>query len=272
MDFKRVLWGAPLALSACLSFTPLDQSSLSFMSAPGTDVSCLDRSATTIESYWNGEMGDSTHVDAFWGCATKAVNVFQSRVRGAQPGEYTAGEVRTLVSKFFIRGAVISDRLLEQTMKLKSAFLGGPADRVTAAELKQVKAWISLFEEQSQRVYPYVGYFVGRKRLDDASVEEASRVVAGLADRVGRELAHAGIALEFETLRAILDELSRFVDSAALGTDIAGLRDRVVVLEMIKADLVGGAGTEISGDEWVEIFRRLGQTARWYLKLKQLDQ
>jgi hypothetical protein len=277
MVFSRKLkwlWAgvALFSISACLSFVPLDSGGDNFMNAPGTDVRCLDQSASVILAFWQSDLQSTGNLSGLWNCAAKAVHVFETRVHGAAPGEYTADEIRTLVSKFFIRNAQISDRLLEQAMKMKAAFLGGPVDRITSQELEKVQAWIDLFHEETTQIYPYVGHFLGRVRLTDESVEEAAASVMALAVAVGEEIAKNRVSLEFETVRALLDELSRFVDSAELGDNLGGVRDRVVLVEMIKNDLVGGETGQISSDEWVPVFRRLAQTARWYLKSKQLDQ
>lgn len=103
---------AVVGLSSCLAFSPLDQSGQSFMNAPATDVTCLDHSASFIETYWNGVLADSSSVGNFWGCTSKAVNVFQSRVRGSVVGEYTANEVRTLATKFFIKNTTCTHRCI----------------------------------------------------------------------------------------------------------------------------------------------------------------
>jgi len=263
--------GSLMLVTSCISFSPLE-SAQNLMNSPETDIRCLDGSAPVILDYWEGNLQDLNALHGLWNCAAKAVHVFETRVRGAQPGVYTADEVRTLVAKFFLPGARITDRLLAGTMKMKAAFLGGPTDRVTSAEIQKIQDWIELFHQQSVKVYPYIGHFVGRVYLTDQSVLDAANAVMELALSMGQELQKNGISLEFETVREVLDELSRFVESPELGRNLVDLRDRIVLVEMIKNDLVGGTPGQISGGDWVEVFRKIAQTAHWYLKSKQLDQ
>lgn len=280
MASKKLALGVAAAALAvvggCYSFEPLSSGGGGFVNAPGTDVRCLDQSADTILKYWEGALdgtpGGSAGLDGFWGCNAKAVNVFRTRVRGAVLGQYTPEELRTLISKFFIKDAVISDRLLEQAMKVKTAFLGGTPDLVSADEIGKVLDWIDVLKEQSIRVYPYMGHFLGKTRLTEASVEEAYGVVLELATRLGEEVARSGVSLEFETIRILLDELTRFVASADLGNNIGGLRDRVRILRSIKMDLIGGDGTKIDGPEWVIIFRKVAQMVHYYLQNKLIEQ
>lgn len=254
--------------SGCLQFQPLQRPGTSMMGSPATDVSCLDSSATTIQSYWDGKISGDPAIGAFWGCIDKAIDVFHSRVRGAQADVYTAEEVRTLASRYFLRGAVISDRLLAAAMQAKAAFLGGPNDAITARELKRIKVWTDTFQRHSADLYPRLAYFQDRAPLDELTVEETAQAVVALANQMGQVLQGNGVSLTFATVDAMLDELSRFVEQPELSRNLGSLRRMLPLVQQIKVDLVGGDPTLVASEDWPALMRRAGQAARWYLLYK----
>ena len=145
-------------VTSCSEFLkgkPKAQDTIEIQSA---SLGCLDNVSQDMSQFFKSEAGPEA-VDKTVSCLTKTLTEFQRKVEGRQNADaFTAEEVYEIFTRF-VSQAKLSRAAAQNMLLLKSAILGGRSDRITKAEINDLKNYLQLVREEAIKLAPYVKVF-----------------------------------------------------------------------------------------------------------------
>lgn len=118
-------------------------------------MNCLSQIGPTVSAYVDDELNESD-ITEFFTCIQKAFVLFEGNTRGSKQDEYTPGEIRNFLQKYFIRDRKISDRLLAEFMLVKKTLIGGSVDVIKRKDLHEAVAILETLKKEALRLKPYI--------------------------------------------------------------------------------------------------------------------
>lgn len=124
----------------------------------GGSLGCLDNVSQDLSKFFKAEAGTEV-VDKTVACLTDTLTEFQKKVEGRQAADaFTADEVYDIFAKF-VSQAKLSRAAAQNMLLLKSALLGGSSERITKAEITDLKNYLQLVRVEAIKMAPYVKLF-----------------------------------------------------------------------------------------------------------------
>lgn len=191
-------------------------------------------------------------------CVVRGLDRFSDRVR-ADGADWTVEDIDSFLAKHF----KTSDNkpTIAMALRVKQAWLGGEADRLTRAELARLRAMLV-------RVKPELGGLSQRLNLAILRAESGRRVDADIVAETISHLA-AVFADEISHSKSERPPMS-FTDFAAgleqIGLGGEGVNAWVPLAKSVKGVLAGGDSERVEGREWPQLFRAVGRA--WGLTVR----
>ncbi|MCC7440298.1 MAG: hypothetical protein IT285_01615 [Bdellovibrionales bacterium] len=208
---------------------------------------CLNNLGPEVEKYLKGDIDPADWEDT-WDCALGAVDTFRDFVEGSVPGGYTVSDIHDFLKTFMVTDRPIPRSLVEATFKLKASIFGGPATKVTHAELEIFKDLMGDGKLVSMSLIPHL-----KARLERPDTQ----VLLAFASAVAR-----GSRVIGAKLRALTPHTSPMLASdlktlmSALGDTFDWELDPEIIPPLLatKALLIAGSADRIDPGQWADFF------------------
>lgn len=257
MPSKLIALLLALALTGC-SLRLNDETAAPAMKVSAGAEGCLAGAGETLNKYFEGKI-EEKELEGFWVCLEKALQMFTENTKGKNEQEFTSGELSGFLSKYFLKGRVIPEGFLRETMHLKQGMLGGSASSLTKTELRQTLALVKALHKVSVRLRPHMPITVSSLLARKASADQFELTLKDLQEG----LAEVGVALKdyqgayhFDRLSSLLTETKSFLyptDAENKTWLDAGLRWSLA-LRPAKAIFISPPQDEIRQTDWSKIY------------------
>ena len=224
----------------------------------GADTGCLSKAFDTWQEFFEGH-GDDAKIARLCDCASGALKLFAERTRGAKQGEFSPGELRDFLQRYFLGELKIPDNFVSETMHFKRALLGGSHGLLTVAEISRARELIGVVKEQLIKIRPFMPLspsMIEAAKGREGFLEAVINAIVGFGETAGGALQGSGEPYSLSRFEGFLDALERLYKGSGPGT----LKSRMPLIRALKEVLIG-PGDEISGGDWTRV---LGHGARWY--------
>ncbi|HUP58669.1 MAG TPA: hypothetical protein VM598_14520 [Bdellovibrionota bacterium] len=172
----------------------------------GVATGCLKGFSVRLGKFFEGE-GPASDVHALGSCVDQALVTFSEKARGAQAGFYSAEELRRFLNRYFVADAPFHEAFWGELMKVKRAWVGGPAEGFTVAELKRTRELITAIARATGRLEPALPLWpFGPAESDPARVETGVRAARAFVDELAPELARSRSLYDLADSDALLRE------------------------------------------------------------------
>lgn len=230
------------------------------------EFNCLSQIGEKIDGYFSAEMS-AAEIRQFYSCLGGAFEKFQRFTRGAESSSYSGQELRLFLEKEFLYPRKIEDGLLEQSMNLKQALLGGTTDKITREELQKLNLILRRLEQASLEMRTMVGPLnpsVARRSYPDYALrlqkaKESGAAVSLIAGTLGKQLESLVRPYSLQHIGGFLVELTRFIYGE--GEKLERVKSWARLIETVKPILVGGSREFVEPENWGAF---LESSASWY--------
>lgn len=144
--------------SSCTEFLKGKPKAQDYIEINSASLGCLDNVSEDMSKFLKAEVGEEA-VDKMYSCLTDTLSEFQKKVEGrAQADAFTAEEIYDIFTQF-VSQAKLSRTAADNLLLLKSALIGGAADRITKAEIDELKNYLGVVRNEAKKLTPYVKIF-----------------------------------------------------------------------------------------------------------------
>lgn len=238
-----VLW---IQLSGCSDFLngkPKKQQELEIKS---NELECLADSESTLKKYVLGN-SNAESIRTYSVCLQKAFSLFGERTRGADQNEYTAQELYQFFSRYVIKDESFEVVLIENVLKLKSAFIGGSDLTLKKSEISKLNDLIQNLEKELILISPYAPILSFYKKIGEVHVDQVNEAVLTFRKSLGNLFQR----YEFEKSNYSFQNLVHLVQSVSNLLKKPGYEKHLQLVESIKDIYFGPPMNLTLKKEWM---------------------
>ena len=225
------------------------------------DLSCLQKMPNQLQKLFGGHYTkssqDQTEVASVWQCLDRSLNTFSKYTHGADANYYTDDEMQVFANRYLPNDSLFSKSLVNAIFKLKTAVLGGTAQKITQSEITKLRKKLNRFGEIIQPLSPYIGVLLrpydgltdGRMQV---AADRLNKFVADFADL----LADSENTVTWADLSFFISEVEKYLKSPN-PTALTVVREQIQVFQYFKVLLLGGDEFGIEKTKWQPIFKSI---------------
>lgn len=162
-----------LMFSSCTEFLKGKPKKEEVIEVQQESMSCLRTVSLEVSQFMRSESSNE-QIDATFACIDQTLAQFQTRVEGrAEASSFTADELFEIFDRF-VEDADISRAATQDLLTLKAALLGGTDQKITKAEIGQLREYLLLIREEAKKLLPYAQLFTFQ-RTETAFTKERIR-------------------------------------------------------------------------------------------------
>lgn len=227
---------------------------------------CFSGTSETFNRYIDGK-SKSGEMNQFFDCLQTSLNTFLTNTVGADPASYNAGEFSRFLSHYVLKDKPLSSGLVNETMALKAALVGGDSVKVTRNEFQVLKRGVEVVREifmKNEKIFPFT-----TEHLEAMPKEEVEQHLANIEvslTSLGEFLKTNGQDYSFDRLAGFLKELFTYQDVDLTGeTTSAKIYRLVPAIGAAKAILVAPPINTVAKTDWPRLATTLHHGAKIYL-------
>ena len=254
---------APLALLLALALNgcslKLNDKVTKPQASVNTGTGCLSETSDVLDRFQKGTLSSEDH-SAFFACATHALTTFLNDTNGKNKDYYEPSELSSFLTKYFLQGKEIQPALLTEWMALKTAFVGGSADRISRDDLRRmidVTGYVRDLTAAMRPLMPLDAKSFLSRGYSGEEFEAGMRAIINAAGVFGSNLKGGQSAYPFEHLSNLIREMRTFLYPG--GVPSGHWTDYMLrlanALPPAKVILIASPRDQITPDDWQKIYR-----------------
>lgn len=179
----------------------------------GSSLNCLSGVPDTLMRYLNSAAEDK-EIREGSECMQEALNYFSVRTKGSKADGYTVEDVRQFFGKYFLKERNLSETLVQELMKIKSAIFGGSNETITRSEIARINVFINLLEAEMIELKPHVSLLLF-KRKNIVGWDEIDSAIGSLKSSVRKLFINSDLVRSdygIDDARTLVTELVNFLE------------------------------------------------------------
>ncbi len=233
------------------------------ISTVNTGAACLAQTGEVLNRFSAGTLSAAEH-EAFYSCVDRALAKFTDYASGKSRDFFTPSELSGFLTKFFFKGKELPPSLVVESMVLKQAMLGGPGDRLSRADLSQIRDFFTRLKKLTEVARPLMPLkaetFLARgfapERFEE-SLAQLIQAVAAFGEGQRAVQSSAEATYTFDHYRSYIRELSSYLYGENIPQESWAQRLLVFseALRPAKAILISPPRDEITQADWPKVYR-----------------
>ncbi len=261
MSFKNKFTGFSLIVSSILSSSScgLLGESVANFSSNGSNISsgagCMRDSVETLSKYFTGEAGQIA-VNGAWACVDESLDLFGKKVRGENPGYYQARELASFIEgQILDPGIRLSDSLILEIMHLKQIMVGGTSDKLTIAELTELREFVKKIKTLFFEIQPSMKVITRNwnpESLTRAEIKsKLSETEQTFATNLNRHWPVVKATYNLQNLQTLADALlDNFPSSPGLASFHRWVTDCLQLVVATKKSILNTDNSLVAAQDW----------------------
>jgi hypothetical protein len=207
---------------------------------------CLNNISKVFSDYFQQKFIKSEW-DETWACMDQSIVEFMSGTRGEKDNYYQASELKRFFKKLFkfVFKKEVSDKLVDELLKLKQSLIGGESDTISRTEFEKLRGFFGLMAKQMEDLNPYLGVLLFRDNLnvnipgDKVKVDTAVLALRQSILNIIRSSNFSQSTYSLPEIKLLLEEVEKFSGNTDPNNAFSIWRKKFPFMEKLRNMFIG---------------------------------